>query len=224
MFKNLADRTINKWFAARRLRRRFREVNQFAIGALPEDTFGRLSGSARPFDDNAMQAPLSGRACVYWVIEVIDDHGLDWPIGVSGMASMLTPKTTLVHDARGVPFVLEEEGHCAIVDPTSAQISLVFDHTSKSKAAFDANEHQRAVLETHDLVQRNWFNTTGLVYREAIIEVGERIWLLGSGTREPDPDPRAASDGAYRSNTATRLRLTSSAQHPLCITDDPRCM
>lgn len=32
------------------------------------------------------------------------------------------------------------------------------------------------------------------------------------------------ADGPYRDGPATRLRLTSSAQHPLCITDDPRCV
>src|SRR5689334_7338613 len=127
-------RTISQWFAARRLRRRFREVNQRAIGALPEDTFGRLSGTARAFEET-LQAPLSDRPCVYWEVEVLEDHGL--------MAAVMAPRTLLAREKHGVPFILEEEGHRAVVDPTSAQISLAFDFTSTSKAAFDANANQR---------------------------------------------------------------------------------
>ena len=81
-------RTISQWFAARRLRRRFREIDQHSIGTRPEDTLGRLSGIARPLGD-AMQAPLSGRSCLYRAIDIIEDHGFDWPMGVIGVASML---------------------------------------------------------------------------------------------------------------------------------------
>jgi hypothetical protein len=204
-------RTIKQWFAARRLRRRFRETSQHAIGAMPEDTFGRISAATRLLSGEPLIAPLSQRSCVYWSVEILEDRGIDWPT------------RTLVHEERHVPFVLEEDHHTAIVDPTHALVSLLFDFTSRSRAAFDANKEQKALLATHNLINRNWFATEELVYREAIIEVGERIWVLGSGTREPDPNPQTA-DGIYRTGPATRLRLTSSAQHPLCITDDPRCV
>jgi hypothetical protein len=203
-------RTVKQWFAARRLRRRFRETSQHAIGAMPEDTFGRISAAAQQLE-TALTAPLSQRPCVYWSIEILEDRGIDWPT------------RTLIRDDRWVPFLLEEDNHRAIIDPTEAVVSLEFDFTSRSKAAFDASKDQKALLEAHNLVNRNWFTTEELVYREAIIEIGERVWVLGSGTREPDPNPRSTG-GAYRDGPATRLRLTSSAQHPLCITDDPRCV
>lgn len=123
MLRDLTDghRTIRKWLTTRRLRRRFRKAEAFTVEALPEDTFGRITGAAQPFE-TTLPAPIS----------------------------------------------------------------------------------------------------VALHYREAVIEIGETVSVLGSGTREPDPD--APPSAAYRDGSRTRLRLTSSKQHPLCITDDPRIL
>ena len=57
-----------------------------------------------------------------------------------------------------------------------------------------------------------------LRYREAVIEVGETIAILGSGIREPDLEARPDGD-AYRAMAGTRLRLTGSRRYPLVISD-----
>jgi hypothetical protein len=57
-----------------------------------------------------------------------------------------------------------------------------------------------------------------LRYREAIVAIGEIISVLGSGTREPDPQ---AAPADYRGGQPTLIRLTSSPRYPLVISDDP---
>jgi hypothetical protein len=64
---------------------------------------------------------------------------------------------------------------------------------------------------------RHWLDDRNLRYREAIIEVGETIAVVGSGVREPDPD--AMPEGAYRDAQRTCLRMTSSRKQPMIISD-----
>lgn len=56
-----------------------------------------------------------------------------------------------------------------------------------------------------------------LSYRESIIHIGEKICVLGSGVREPDPDAPPSMD--YRGAMPTRLRLTNARDHKLVISD-----
>ena len=207
---DVARNTIRGWFERRRLRRRFRDAPAFAIGELPESTLGRITARAQPLG-STLHAPLTDRPCVYYLVEIQELYG-----------DIQKRGKILASEHRGVPFVLEENGHRALVEPTGATVSLVFDHETRSKAAFDADARQRALLERHELVQRNWFMTGGIAYREAVIEVGERVCVLGSGIREADPDAPPAA--AYREGGQTRLRLGSTAKYPLAITDDPRWM
>ena len=210
MLRDLTEghRTLRNWFASRRLRRRFRKATAFAIDALPEDTVGRITAHAQPLGETLL-APVSGRPCVLWVLEVIENLGEDWP------------SRRLVREQRGVPFVLDDHGARAIIEPASAVAALVFDHTSKSGGAYNADRLQKRVLAEF-LAHRDFTHTVELAFHEAIVEVGEKVAVLGSGTREPDPD--APPTAAYREGGRTRLRLTSSEKYPLAITDDPRCM
>ena len=85
-------------------------------------------------------------------------------------------------------------------------------------------------VDTDQIIPAKWLKTiqrTGLGtalfeslrYREAMIEVGETVAVLGSGVREPDPN--APPEAAYRGAPPTPLRLTSSPRFPLIISDDP---
>jgi hypothetical protein len=125
----------------------------------------------------------------------------------------------LASEQNFVPFVLEDRRHHAVIDPTDAWIEVRCDHATESKAYFDADSTQRALLQRYGLVDRNWFDTTSLRFAESIIGVDHVISVIGAGTREPDPE--LAPQGVYREGSATRIRLTSSARFPLVITDDP---
>ncbi len=205
-------RLLSQRLAHRRLRKRLREAPLWPLADLPEDTWARITGVARPLGGRVLEAPLSGRLCLYYSVAVEEVR-----------AGSIT---VLAGEQEGLPFVLEDRGRRAVIDPAHAQISTAFDHVTGSRALFDARPRERALLERYELVHRDWWQTDSLRYCEAIIEVDERLTVVGSGTREPDPeappDPARASGGAYRDDRPTRLRLTGSARYPLMISDDPR--
>jgi hypothetical protein len=181
-----------------KLRRRIARARAFAVAALPEDTVGRVTGTARPLDDT-LTSPLFERPCVYYLAEV----ELDRDGGVP---------TIIAREQRGVPFVLEDASGRAIIDPDSAEVAIDLDreahdlwgNTRGARRVFLMRAGQGEVANVDEL----WF-------REAVIEVGAQVSIVGSGVREPDP--AAAPVGGYRGELPTRLRLTSSAAHRLVI-------
>jgi hypothetical protein len=58
-------------------------------------------------------------------------------------------------------------------------------------------------------------NRFPILFREAILGIGEAVNVLGAGTREPDPT--AQPEGSYRGAVATRLRIARSPRVPMEI-------
>jgi len=203
--------SVREWLEDRRVRKLLHATPAHSLGALPENTFGRVAGVARPLGQRVLEAPLSGRSCLYYSIALVE----------------LRPNNflrRLATEQESVPFLLEDGTGRALIDPEHARFSCAFDHESESKAAFDASVRQRALLERHSLVRRNWFGTDAIRYREAVIAVDERITVLGAGTRELDPaTPRGLEQG-YREGGPTRMRFTGTAKYPLTLSDDPRSL
>jgi len=197
--------------ASRRLRRELREAPQLALADVPENQFARVRGIVRPLDARLLDAPLTGRLCVYYAIIVRE-------VSHDSVLNVIPAELGSDHD--GMAFVLADGDAHAVIDPAHARISAEYDHESASKAAFDATPRQRAVLERLGLIKRDWFSTAGLLYREAVLEVDEAITVLGAGTLERDPE--AAPTGLYREGVPMRLRFTGTRKHPLAISDDPR--
>jgi hypothetical protein len=193
---------------ARRLKRRIRNAPKFPIAQLPEDALGRVIGRARP-TYQTLVGPLTGRPCVYYIAVVEEQRS-------TGRSSYWA---TVISETAGVPFMIEDDTGRALIDPSGAQVALDFDGRSSSGTFRDADPVQEAFLVKHGKSSTGWVFNKSLRYREAMIEVGEMIAVLGSGVREPDPD--APPEAAYRGAPATRLRLTSSPRFPLVISDDP---
>jgi hypothetical protein len=200
------------FFPGRRLRRRLRKAPRAELGTLEENTFARITGMVRPFDKRLLEAPLSGRLCVYYAVQVISAYG----------SRRREAHTEIGAEQEGMSFQLEDDTATAVIDPDHARIDAAFDFESESKGAFDADERQRALLLRLQLTRRDWWNTDRLLYREAVIEADERIALFGAAMREPDPD--AAPTGMYRDGRPQRLRFTGTAKYPLVISDDPRTL
>ena len=197
------------YFGARqRLKRQLRQAKPWSLSELPEDTHGRVIGQARALGEE-LAGPLTGRRCVYYIAIVEEQRS-------TGRSSYWR---TIASETRGVPFMLEDGTGRAIVDPNGAQVALDFDGNSKSGTFNQADPVQEQFLAKHGQKSEGWVFNKTLRYREAMIEVGETIAVLGSGTREPDPN--AAPEAAYRGAPPTRLRLTSSPKFPLIISDDP---
>jgi hypothetical protein len=196
---------VSSYFSAEnRLKRTLRDVKVWPIGELPENTLGRVIGEAQPVD-RVLRSPLTGRPCVFYVARVEEDNRGSW--------------TPLFTERESVPFLLADPSGHAIVDPSCADVALTFDRDSRSGTFDDPTPSQEAFLEKHGHVGKGWIFNKKLRYVEAVIEPGERVAILGSGIREPDP--KGLPSEGYRSAPPTRLRLTSSPQYPLAISDDP---
>lgn len=188
--------------------RRAGDVPLYRLADLPENVVGRVLGHVELHEARWLEAPLSRRRCVYYEVAV-DQHVL-----LHGLVR------ELASERRGVPFALTDDGHRAIVEPEHATIRAAFDDIAECAGTFDAPPRERELLDHLGLVRRDWFWTQGLRFREAVLEVGERIAVTGAGTREPDPSAHAV-DGLYRDARPTRYRIAGTARHPIAITDDP---
>ena len=190
------------------IRRTLRKTPTKRIQDLRDDELGKVVGRARGVG-TTLASPLFGRRCVYFVA-IVEEHRS------SGKSSYWK---TIIRETRGVPFMLEDSSGRALVDASNARIAIDFDAKSQSGTFDDPNEMENAFLARHCEKGQGWVFNRALRYREAVIEEGETIAVLGAGTREPDPD--AAPTEAYRGDAPTRLRLTSSRKYPLVISDDP---
>jgi hypothetical protein len=207
----MIPRTIRHWLSVRRVRRRFRTARQFTLDAFPEDTFGRISGNVHVSEAGPLIAPFSGRSCVYWAVEIVQRVVLH---------QQEEPTDSSVRREQGVPFLLEQSGARALVDPKDAVVSLAFDHVADPARLANENREQNEVIASF-LPSRTDARVRISEIREAVIAPGNVVTVLGAGTREPDPQARSSTEGSlYRDAPRTRIRLTSSKQHPLLITDE----
>lgn len=200
------------FFPGRRLGKMLRNVPHTKLANVAESTFTRVSGVVRPFEERLLQAPLSQRPCIYYSLRVVSVE----------RSVARAYRTELASEQDGIAFVLEDDTARALIDPVHARVSAAFDYECQSKAAFDADPRQLAVLQRLALIRRDWFNTDRLLFHEAVIEADDRIAVAGVAVREPDPE--AAPTGMYRDARPLRLRFTGSARYPLLISDDPRTL
>jgi hypothetical protein len=212
---------VSGWLADRKVRKLLRGAPQRSLTELSEQSFARLVGRVQPHRARVLEAPLSGRLCAYYSIEV---HGrMRRPADRRISTPSLTRKPDGVRhvaatEDEAVPFELEVDGQCAVIDPADAWISSSFDHQRTGAT----NERARALCVRLGL-DRVSFDWERLTFREAILGIGERIALFGAGVREPDRNGSAGEHG-YRDGAPMRFRFTGSARFPLVIRDDVRSL
>jgi hypothetical protein len=199
-------RTIANWFEARRLRTAVRSARPISIGDLAEATFGRIEGAIGDLGE-VLVAPLTGRRCVYYAVTIAENLG---PYGRNGAV------VTVHRESLGVPFLVENDGHSAIIDPDGAQISARFDFETES---FPSSLVDPRLIDAIRRLDYDMSMMRPLMFLEASLELGEAVTICGAGVREPDPDPRLAV--GYREPARTRLRIRAAPKSPVIITDDP---
>jgi hypothetical protein len=96
----------------------------------------------------------------------------------------------------------------AVIDPVHASIWARCDHET-------ANAPHGLLERLLPTSRSRYCQSERLRYREAIIEVGATIDVVGSATREPDPEEMPT--GIYRDGHANRLRFRGCVRHPLVI-------
>jgi hypothetical protein len=193
---------------ANRVKRELRSAQRFSLRELPEGTRARVVGQARVFE-RTLEGPLTGRPCVYFRATIEQHH-------TTGRSSYWK---TIVREENGVPFILDDSTGHALVDPIAAKVALDVDGEGDSGTFDNPSPREQAFLARNGQTGEGWVFNKRLRYREAVIEIGETVAVLGEGVREPDPG--AAPQAAYRGDAPTRVRMTSSSRFPLLISDNP---
>lgn len=191
------------WSGPARIRRKLRSAPRVSIAEAPEGEVVRIDG--RVTEGEALEAPLTGRRCVYYVavVEEKGDAG-DW--------------MELARESRGVRFMVEDGTGRAIIDPEGARIDVDLDSTTQSGTTDDPTPREAAFLVRHRLKGAGLFFNRTLRYREGVFEIGEPIAVMCQPVREPDPDAASRTAG-YRDLPPTRLRVGGSPAHPILLSD-----
>ena len=189
---------------ANQLKRQLGAHPRRTLAELPEGTAGRIVGRAGSIED-ILEAPLTGRKCVYYTAIVEVSDGPNW--------------REIIREDRAVMFTIDDGTARAIVDPRNSKVALSFDGSSDSGTFDNPTEREQAFLDAHETSGMHGKLNRNLRYREAVIELGKTIAIFGAAVREPDPT--ALPEPGYRGDAPTRLRMTSSPRHPMLISDSP---
>ena len=187
---------IGWWGNPRRMmKKQLRSAETKTIASLGEREIARIVGHARVHHDK-LEAPLSGRACVYYIVRVEQRSGEDsWQ--------------EVIREERGVTFILDDGTGRALVDASRAELALDFDHRDVSGTFQAPDDREAALLDRFGVTAAHAYR-----FLEATIEIDEQIAVLGGGRRELDP---SGAETGYREQAATLLRLEA----PMIISDDP---
>jgi hypothetical protein len=190
-------RALRRALADRRQRRKDRRVPRRPLADLVEGSPIRVIGIARPLGP-VLESPVSRRICVCFGLVIYDWH-LDGSVRVINVSQGRAPFSLIDGDAH------------AVIDPSRAQMSALFDEQMSLRPHRASDE----TLARLGITGRDWSHTDALEIEEAVIELDERIAVIGAAFREPDLDapPTGYRDGA----PPVRWRI-----QPTTITDDPR--
>lgn len=156
----------------------------------------------------ALYAPITGRPCLMYIVTV---EQLE--------SETSTMWRQIIFESNGVPFTLIDQSGRAFIDPTVAHTLLKLDREGQSGPFAPVDPSKEALLTRHGYTSTSWMFHAKLRYREAVVDVGETVVVLGFGVREPDPD--GTPTGGYRTAMPLRMRFTGTATYPLVISDDP---
>ena len=143
------------------------------LGSLRTNTFGKIEGKALNIEEPLI-APYSKRKCVFYqiLIEQRVQRGKHshWK--------------TIVDQERIQDFFIEQKGERCVVlpvtDPRNFISYLNTDRTKKSGVFNDPTPEFKSLLKSFNIESESFFGfNKSLRYKEAIIEVGERITVAG---------------------------------------------
>lgn len=193
-----------------RLRRMLRNAPRITIREFRDGGVGKIVGVLE-YHDAPLIAPLSQRACAYFLVEVKEQRG-------SGNNHYWH---TIVSDTGRVRFRVRDATGYAIIDPAHAHLVVVKDCHSRSGTFDDPTPAEAHFLARYGQQGTGWVFNKTLSYREGILEAGEQVAVLGFGLREPDPEPPGRDDQrGYRTGPPTRLLMSGGQKMPLTISDE----
>jgi hypothetical protein len=159
-----------------------------------------------------LTAPLSGRSCSYFeaVVEerVSRKNSTGWRVRI---------RETDVREF----FVVDGTGR-ALVEVANAHVVAVQDHHQSSGTFDDASPELEAYLARHGESSTGLlgFNKT-LRYREAVLELGEEVAVLGRARWEIDPHATSGEGAGYRGGAKRLVLEAPETEGPLLVSDEP---
>lgn len=202
------------WFSPhQKTLRAMRAVERCCIADAPEGATVRVTGTLRE-GPRLLRAPLSGRACAGYWVQVQSRRS-------SGKSSHWVD---IISERDTVDFVIDDGSGSARVHTAHVELAIVLDHHQRSGTFDDATSLQEGYLRSygHKSTGMLGFNKT-LRYREAVLEPGETVVVVGRARWEDDPELGAAQGPGYRQSAfEKRLVLEAPRSEPLRVSDDPR--
>lgn len=204
------------WYfsAEQRAKRAMRAIPLTSIEQAADESRVRVVGTVET--DTPVQAPLSGRDCVYWRVVVERKTG--------GNNSRWVK---LVDEHEGVDFTLRDRTGIAWVETVHTHAILESDRSGGASFMRDPSPELKAFLNQRGYETEGWFgiNKT-LRYNEGVAEVGEEVAVVGDGAWERDPDAPARGGSGYReAQVPQRLRIRAPEDGtPLLLSDKPEVM
>ena len=175
------------------------------IASFADGTAARVVGVVQPCE--TITAPLTGRACVLYEVEVIEFV----------RRGRSTHAQRVLLERRSVPFTIEDDtGGASVEIGERAELDLA----GEWKLHVDPLHASRTPAQEALLARAGYHRSDRVLpYREVILEVGATVAVHGLGSRSPDP--AGAPAGGYRDAPATRLRITAAPHTPVTLSDDP---
>lgn len=201
-----------RWYFGpeQKAKRALREARTVPIERASEGRVVKVCGRLR-YAGEPLRAPLSGRPCAAWRVEV-DEYRRS---GKSGHWS------NIITEMDGGPLEVEDDTGRARVDALGAQLVILRDAHFTSGTFNDAGPALEAYLARHGHDSTGFLGLNrGLRYKEGVLEEGEEVAVLGLARWEHDPSVDARGARGYR-ELPRRLVVDATAEGKLLVSDDP---
>ncbi|WP_339893260.1 hypothetical protein [uncultured Algibacter sp.] len=189
--------------------REFKKSRKKPINRIQENEYAKIIGKAKHVNE-PLEAPLSGRKCVYYhvIVEVKGDKS--W--------------RRIINDEKHQDFFIESNSEMAIIKMSSLQKSmkrfyLVKDYKEKSGFRNDAPEKLEGYLKYHNKKSTGLLGINKTIrYTEGIIELNEAIAVKGIAQWKILKEP---IEGYSYSKILT---VIGTKKEKLLVTDEPKAM
>lgn len=186
-----------------RMLRNLKKSKSKSVSNIQSGKYEKIIGKAL-YVKETMTAPLSGRTCVFYHVEVTQKRGKNWH--------------TIIKDQKIAPFFMDCNGEMVLIkadgSPKTQVIILDQDHKSSSGFLNDATIRLENYLKAYGKQSTNFLGMNKAIkYYEGIIEPNEKIVVKGIAEWKDIKEP--IEGYAY----SKILTLSGSDKQKLYITD-----
>lgn len=151
------------------VKRRIRSAPSGKLSELLEGEVARISGTVE-YIGKTLDAPLSGRKCIYFHVHVEQQHS-------NGKSSHWSD---LVQEEEAGDVVIRDGNDYAIIQTTMLKTYLIQDRQYNSGFLNDASPVLREYLSGHGIDPENFLGLNKTIrYKEGILEKGETVQVAG---------------------------------------------